>query len=212
MTHVTASVMATPGLPRAGVAGFDANGYLDVVEAARRAPAWLDALITAYSTYGLAMFAVLMLLAWRQARLRRPRQAVMALSAPVLTLIAFAASSGLKSLLHESRPCQSLHVITLEACPAPGDWSFPSNHATLAAAAALAIWFASPPLGAPAAVAALAMAASRVWVGAHYPHDVAAGLAVGALVSALSATLISRHAQAVANRLSNTRLRTLIHA
>ncbi|MEU2451074.1 phosphatase PAP2 family protein [Streptomyces sp. NPDC012765] len=197
----------------AGTADFDANSYLDVVETARRAPAWLDALISAYSTYGLALFAVLMLLAWRRARRRHPKQqAVLALMAPGLTVLAFAVSSGLKSLLHESRPCQSLHAITLEACPAPGDWSFPSNHATLAAAAAVALWFVSVRIGALAAVAALMMAASRVWVGAHYPHDVAAGLAVGALVTATLAMLLSRHAEAAVKRLSRTRLRLLIGA
>ncbi|MER5886715.1 phosphatase PAP2 family protein [Streptomyces sp. NPDC001941] len=193
-------------------AGFDTGTYLDVVDTAHRAPSWLDALISAYSTYGLALFALLMLGAWWRARRREPGRAVLALAAPVLTLAAFAADSVLKSLLHETRPCRTLHVATLEACPAPGDWSLPSNHAALAAAAAVALWFVSARLGAVAGLAALAMAASRVWVGAHYPHDVLAGLTVGALVAASLGLLLSRHAPALSGLLVRSRFQPLVTA
>lgn len=192
--------------------GIDGNAYVDVVDAAHRAPSWLDSLVSAYSTYGLALFAVLMLIGWWQARHQDAPRAVKALAAPVLTVIAFVVSTVLKQVVHENRPCQSLHVITLEACPAPGDWSFPSNHATLAAAAAVALWFVSARLGVIAAIGALAMAASRVWVGAHYPHDIVAGLVVGALVALLLALLLSRHARAAAGLFGRTRLRPLVAA
>ncbi|MFF4098936.1 phosphatase PAP2 family protein [Streptomyces sp. NPDC001903] len=209
---MTAPSVTAPAPPAPAAAVFDANSYLDVVDAAHRAPAWLDSLIGAYSTHGPALFAVLMLLAWQRARHQRPRQAVIALAAPLLTVPAFGVSSLLKPLLHESRPCQSIRVVTPEACPAPGDWSFPSNHAALAAAAAAAIWCVSVRLGAVAAIAATAMGVSRVWVGAHYPHDIAVGLVLGALVAGTLAPLLSRHAEAAATRLSRTRLRPLVHA
>lgn len=103
-------------------------------------------------------------------------------------------------------------MITLEACPAPGDWSFPSNHATLAAAAAVALWSVSARLGVIATIGATAMAVSRVWVGAHYPHDIIAGLAVGGLVAAILALLLSRHAPALADLLGRGPLRPLVAA
>ncbi|MFD4726748.1 phosphatase PAP2 family protein [Streptomyces seoulensis] len=190
--------------------GIDGGAYLDVVDAAHHAPSWVDGLISGYSTYGLALFAVLMLLGWWQARHQDTARAVRALSAPVLTVVAFVVSTALKQVVHENRPCQSLHVMTLEACPAPGDWSFPSNHSALAAAAAVALWFVSARLGVIAAIGALAMAASRVWVGAHYPHDIIAGLIVGALVAASLATLLARYAATVAQALGRGRLRPLI--
>ncbi|MFJ6124370.1 phosphatase PAP2 family protein [Streptomyces griseoviridis] len=191
--------------------GLDGTAYTEVVDAAHRAPSWLDGLASAYSTYGLALFAVLMVIGWWRARDQDARRAVLALAAPALTVIAFAVSTGLKQVVREDRPCRSLRVITLEACPAPGDWSFPSNHATLAAAAAVALWFVSVRLGAVATVAALAMALSRVWVGAHYPHDSLAGLAVGALVALPLARAVSRHALTAAGFLGRTaRLRPLI--
>ncbi|MFE2759333.1 phosphatase PAP2 family protein [Streptomyces halstedii] len=190
--------------------GIDGKVYMDVVDAARDAPPWLDGLVSVFSTYGLALFAVLMLIGWWQARTRDARRAVKALAAPVLTVIAFAVSTVLKQAVHENRPCRSLHVITVEACQAPGDWSFPSNHATLAAAAAVALWSVSARLGVIATVIALATAASRVWIGAHYPHDVLAGLAVGALVALPLAPLVSRNARTVAGLFGRTRLRLLI--
>ncbi|MFE4212817.1 phosphatase PAP2 family protein [Streptomyces sp. NPDC056844] len=189
---------------------IDGGAFLDVVGAAHDAPAWLDSLISGYSTYGLALYAVLMLAGWWQARSQDAPQAVKALAAPVLTLVAFAAGTLLKQGVHEMRPCQSLHVITLEACPAAGDWSFPSNHATLAAAAAVALWFVSVRLGVIAAIGALVMAGSRVWVGAHYPHDIIAGLAVGALVSLVPALLLNRYSSTVAGLLGRGRLRPLV--
>ncbi|MFJ3667355.1 phosphatase PAP2 family protein [Streptomyces sp. NPDC090106] len=92
-------------------------------------------------------------------------------------------------------PCRSLHVSTLDECPALGDWSFPITHATLTSAGAVAPWFVSARLG---GIGAMAMAAFRVWVGAHYPHDAVAGVAVGACVAVPLALLLSPYSEAVA--------------
>lgn len=116
----------------------------------------------------------------------------------------------LKLAVREDRPCRTLRVPTLEACPGPGDWSFPSNHAALAAAAAVALVFVSRRLGAIALVAAVLMAASRVWVGVHYPHDVLAGVAVGASVAFVTARAVRWNQEALAGRLKNGPLRPLL--
>ncbi|MFF0473164.1 phosphatase PAP2 family protein [Streptomyces sp. NPDC004284] len=191
---------------------IDGTAYLDIVHTAQTAPTWLDRIVGDYSTYGLALFAVLMLAAWWRARGRGPERAARALAVPLITVAAFAVSSLLKSAVREARPCQSLHVAVLEACPAPGDWSFPSNHATLAAAAAFALLFVSRRLGAVALVAAALMAASRVWVGAHYPHDVLAGFLLGAAVAVLAAWAVHRYQDALAERLVRGPLRPLLAA
>ncbi|MFF0752919.1 phosphatase PAP2 family protein [Streptomyces sp. NPDC004267] len=189
---------------------LDGSAYTDVTGLADRAPGWLDDVISAWSTYGLAVFAALMLIAWWRARRAGTAVVVNALAVPLITFAAFVVDLLLKSVVREDRPCQTLHVITLEACPAPGDWSFPSNHAAIAAAAAVALLFVSRRLGALALVAAALMAASRVWVGAHYPHDVIAGFLVGALVAFAGAWTVRRHQEALAERLKNTPLRPLV--
>jgi undecaprenyl-diphosphatase len=196
--------------PAMGGAGIDGSAYLDVVHTAQHAPVWLDRLISGYSTYGLALSAGLMLLGWWHARRHDQERAVQALAVPLITLGAFAVSSLLKLVVREDRPCQSLHVVTLEACPAPGDWSFPSNHATLAAAAAVALWFVSRRLGLAATAVALTMATSRVWVGAHYPHGIAAGLADGVVVAAPLSLLIRTYAPALSGLLGRGPLRRLV--
>ncbi|MEU1802762.1 phosphatase PAP2 family protein [Streptomyces sp. NPDC019937] len=193
-----------------GGASIDGSAYTDVVDLAGRSPGWLDTAVAAWPAYGLAIFALLMVLGWWQARRAGAVMAVTALAAPVVVVLAYGVDAVLKLVVREDRPCRSLHMRTLEACPAPGDWSFPGNHAAIAAATAVALVFVSRRLG--AAVAALAMAASRVWVGVHYPHDVAVGVLVGGLVAFAAMILSRRWAQTLARHLSATVLRPLLAA
>ncbi|TMU92906.1 phosphatase PAP2 family protein [Streptomyces sp. DASNCL29] len=195
-----------------GGASIDGSAYTDVVDLAGHSPGWLDTAVTTWSAYGLAVFALLMLLGWWQARRAGAVTAVTALAAPVVVVLAYGVDAVLKLVVREDRPCRNLHMRTLEACPAPGDRSFPSNHSAIAAATAVALVFVSRRLGAVAALAALAMAASRAWVGAHYPHDVAAGVLVGGLAAFAAMILLRRWAQTLARHLSATVLRPLLAA
>ncbi|MER7342425.1 phosphatase PAP2 family protein [Streptomyces sp. NPDC000075] len=188
----------------------DGNLYTWTTGLAQRAPSWLDGLVTAWSTYGLGLFAVLMLLVWWRARASaEAARTAMALAAPLVVVAAFLVDTGIKSVFREQRPCQTLHTVTLEACPPLGDWSFPSNHAAIAAAAAMALWFTDRRLAAIAVPAALLMAFCRVWVGAHYPHDVALGLVVGAVI-AWPLTRTARRATPLVQRLGTSPLRPLV--
>ncbi|MER6028897.1 phosphatase PAP2 family protein [Streptomyces sp. NPDC001851] len=184
--------------------------YTDVVDLAHRSPAWLDDTISVWSAYGLAVFALLMVVGWWRARRDGATAAMTAFMVPVAVVVAFGVNSAVKPLVAEDRPCRRLAFRTLEACPARGDWSFPSNHTAIAFAAAVALFFVSRRLGAVASVCALAMAASRVWVGVHYPHDVVAGAALGGLVGHLAMTVLRRWPTGLADRLSGTWLRPLL--
>ncbi|MEU6525221.1 phosphatase PAP2 family protein [Streptomyces sp. NPDC046924] len=172
----------------------DGSAYTDVVHLARHAPVWLDDTVSAWSTYGLVPFAVLMTVGWRRARRMSATTSVRALAVPFVVVVAYGVGTVLKLLVREDRPCQSLRVATLEACPAPGGWSFPGNHAAVAAAAAVALLFVSRRLG------------------VHHPHDVVAGTVVGALVALLVMSTLRRRAGCgdLARRLTATRLRPLL--
>ncbi|MFJ6393978.1 phosphatase PAP2 family protein [Streptomyces sp. NPDC091972] len=197
-------IMAFDGAP------IDGSVYLDVVRVADHAPSWLDDAVSLWSMYGLAVFAVLAGVGWWFARRAGGAAAVTALAVPVVVVLAYSVDAVLKLVVREDRPCQGLRVKTLEECPAPGDWSFPSNHAAIAAAAAVALFFVSRRLGSFAAVAAVAMAVSRVWVGVHYPHDVVAGMLVGGLVALLSMTAARRWSRSVGRWIGSGRLRALV--
>jgi membrane-associated phospholipid phosphatase len=69
--------------------------------------------------------------------------------------------------------------------------SFPSGHAATAAAATCVLLAVAPSL-APAWIAmAVVMAASRVYVGVHYPTDVLAGAGLGILVGLAPVVLVA---------------------
>ncbi|WP_369241451.1 phosphatase PAP2 family protein [Streptomyces sp. R21] len=193
-------------------ASIDGSLYVDVVDLARSSPAWLDDGLSAWSTYGLVVFAALMVVGWWRARRVGTVAAAQALAVPVIVVLAYGVDALLKQVVREERPCRSLHIRTLEACPAPGDWSFPSNHAAIAVAAAVALLFVSRRLGTIATVAACVMAVSRVWVGAHYPHDIAAGVLVGAVVAMFGMQLPRRFPDALVRRITATPLRPLLLA
>ncbi|MGW4652687.1 phosphatase PAP2 family protein [Kitasatospora sp. NPDC004289] len=189
---------------------IDGALYLEVTELAHRAPVAVGEAVAAWSAYGLAVFAALMLAGWWRARRAGAPVMAVALAAPVIVVAAFAADTGLKSVLREPRPCQVLPAgATLEACPVAGDWSLPSNHTVIAFAAAAALWHCDRRLGALAAVAAVAMGLSRVLVGVHYPHDVLAGALVGSLLGVLLARA-ARLGAPLVSALRSGRLRPLV--
>jgi decaprenylphosphoryl-5-phosphoribose phosphatase len=94
-------------------------------------------------------------------------------------LAAYALNTLLKTVVRRKRP-------QLEKLPAlistPTALSFPSAHASSSFAAARA--FSSLLPAEPLYAGAAAMALSRVYLGVHYPSDIAAGAVLGTLVGA----------------------------
>ncbi|XPR82345.1 phosphatase PAP2 family protein [Streptomyces prasinus] len=88
--------------------------------------------------------------------------------------------------MDEERPCRALRtgVDLVAECPGAGDWSFPSNHATLAAGLAVGLAVLWPRLAAITLPLAGVVALLRVLVGVHYPHDVLGGAVVAAVLLA----------------------------
>uniref|UniRef100_UPI000A5B4511 phosphatase PAP2 family protein n=1 Tax=Streptomyces aureocirculatus TaxID=67275 RepID=UPI000A5B4511 len=171
---------------------MDSSGlYLDVTEFARDTPAWVQHLAEVWTELGLLLFGALFVVAWWRARGGDPRAVAVAVLAPLGTALAYVISEAVKSVIEEERPCRAVSgaLRPLVECPPHGDWSFPSNHSTIAGAAALGLALAWPRIAALTLPMAVLMAFSRVFVGVHYPHDVAVGLVLGAVVVFLAVRL-----------------------
>ncbi|WP_330297892.1 phosphatase PAP2 family protein [Streptomyces sp. NBC_00503] len=169
---------------------MDSSGlYLDITDFAHSTPAWVQSAFEVWTEYGLFVFGALFIAVWWRARgARDPRTVALALLAPLATALAYVASELVKSSVDEERPCRAVAgaAASLVKCPATGDWSFPSNHATIAGAAAVALAMVVGRLALLTVPLALLMAFSRVFVGVHYPHDVGMGLLLGASLAALA--------------------------
>lgn len=99
--------------------------------------------------------------------------------------LAWFASQYLKAAVLRARPYHAEAEVVELLIEEPTGTSWPSGHPAVAAAVATAL---APRLPRPARVLAATLAAfvavSRVYVGAHYPTDVIAGLGVGGVCGA----------------------------
>lgn len=135
--------------------------------------------------------------AWR----RVPERRTIAVLASLGVVVAYAASEGAKLLFAQARPCTQWRIT--DECPT-ADFSFPSNHATLAFAAVWVLAVATQRLSFTllATAVALIVAAGRVLEGMHYVHDVAAGALLGLAAPALltAAAVLGTRARARATQ------------
>ncbi|MET7641969.1 phosphatase PAP2 family protein [Streptomyces sp. NPDC005438] len=188
--------------------------YRSVTEFARDTPGWVRHLAEMGTEGGLLLLATLLLAGWWRARRGDARAIALAVLAPLAVLLAYAVSEVAKVAIEEERPCRAVPgaVQSVAPCPEVGDWSFPSNHATLAVGSATAIFLSWRVLAWLAVPVGLLTAFSRVFLGVHYPHDVLAGAALGALtVAVVVAAGLEPAAQAM-ERLRDGPLRPLLQS
>jgi undecaprenyl-diphosphatase len=88
----------------------------------------------------------------------------------------------LKQRLVRERPCMSHHDIVVGTAPLDR-YSFPSGHTLHAVSFTMLAVSHDPSLAVLLVPLALAVAASRVVLGLHYPTDVAAGALIGAALA-----------------------------
>ncbi len=179
-----------------------------VNDLARRTP-WAHGAVLAYASYGVVLFAALILASWWTARRSGPRTMAGALWAGAATLLAVALNQPIVAAVGEARP-YTAHPGIFVLAHRSADLSFPSDHAVMAGAVAAGLWLVSRRLGAAATIAALLMAFARVYIGAHYPRDVLAGLALGAAVALGGWALLRRPLTALVVRGERTPLCPLL--
>lgn len=192
MDHVAASGGATGEV--GDVPEISIDGYRTITGFAHSTPAWLqDALETATSAV-IVLLGLLMLVNLWRVRHNGRRDLALAVAAPAVTALAYGTSETLKSFLGQERPCRAVPnaLPSLADCPDVGDWSFPSNHSTIAAAAAVALLIAWRAATVPAVLLALFEGFTRIFIGVHYPHDVLGGFLLGGVVAALCMLLVAK--------------------
>lgn len=165
-----------------------------------------------YAGYGIVLFAALLALAWWQARhAPDPRPMAAALWAPVGALVALALNQPLGNFVGETRPYTVFpHALLLVAHSQ--DFSFPSDHAVMAGAVAAGVSLSNRRLGVLTAVAAVVLAFARVYVGAHFPLDVIAGLLFGAAVVGVGYLVVRRPLVVAIRHLARTPAWPLVQA
>lgn len=117
----------------------------------------------------------------------------------IVAVLAVGASLVIGSIIahfwFEARPFIT-HPDTVRLIPHSADNAFPSDHALVGGAAATVGLIAWPRWGWLAVLGALLLSLARVFVGVHYPGDVLAGLAIGAVCAVVAwwvVTALSRH-------------------
>ena len=171
---------------------------------------WAHGLFKANAGYGIVVFAVLLVVAYLDSRHGADVTAVAgSVWATLAALVALGVGQLIGGVVDRARPYEAMsnvHVLVDKTT----DFSFPSGFATVAGAVTVGLMFANRRWGIVAVVLSVLMAFTRVYVGAHYPGDVVAGLALGGLVAAAGWYTVVPLLRGVANWLTITPLRPLV--
>lgn len=171
---------------------------------------WLHPPVVAFAKYGIVAFVVVLLAGWWLGRQRPEMTSLAAVACTVLgVFVALGAAQLIGHAVGRARPYDAMTGMGVLVSRTT-DFSFPSDHATVAGAVAAGVWFVDRRLARVAVGLALLMAVTRVYVGAHYPGDVLAGLLLGAAVVAAVHRLARGPTAALLGHLAGTPLRPLI--
>jgi undecaprenyl-diphosphatase len=180
---------------------YDINGL------AKAAPGWLDRVMGFVGEYGIMLGLVLVVLwCWWSVRRRGTiEDSVSAVAgivwAPLAAAIAVLVNIPIRGFVERPRPFRDhdgLEVLV----EGKTDFSFVSDHSTMAMAIAVGLFIAHKRFGLAAIVLALAEGFCRVYMGVHYPTDVVGGFALGTaaalLLAPVALALLTPLASAVA--------------
>jgi membrane-associated phospholipid phosphatase len=171
---------------------------------------WANGTMKFSAQTGIVVFAVVLVIAYLQARLADDQQTMAAVIwAGLAALAALGIGQLIGQAVDRARPYRALSNVHL-LIDKTTDFSFPSDHATVAGAVAAGLLLANCRLGVIASVAALAMAFARVYVGTHYPGDVVGGLILGAVVAVAGSYLVTPLLRRLTDRLTASPLRRLL--
>ena len=160
---------------------------------------WVGSLFHGIEAASIPFMVVVTCALWLFARPGGSRKWKLAAGSALISAgVALAVNRSIAAVWARKRPFLAHHI----AHPwiNSHDASFPSDHSSASFAIAFAVLTFDPLAGALFLVFAIVIALGRLFIGAHYPSDVAAGLVVGAL-SALVVVRLGRRLVATAVRL-----------
>ena len=199
-----------PGTPiprSSGAHGLDKRLFLDVNSFAR-STGWLHTPMYDYATYGVVLLGLLLVIGWWFARGRGPAAVAASLWAGAGTVIAVGVAQPINHAVAEGRPWMALpHALILAGHT--NDFSFPSDHGVVAGAVIAGLFLYNRRLGIIATVLGLVLCFARVYIGAHYPQDLAGGLVVGAAVVLIGYLIVRIPLRMAVEWFSGTPLRPL---
>ncbi|MDV5147255.1 phosphatase PAP2 family protein [Streptomyces sp. SBC-4] len=165
---------------------YDINGL------AKAAPPWFDRVMEFVGEYGIMLGMVLVVL-WCWWSVRRSGTLADSVSAvaglvwaPLAAGVALLVNIPIRGFVERPRPFndhEGLDVLV----EGKTDFSFVSDHATMAMALGVGLFVAHRKFGLAAIGLALAEGFARVYMGVHYPTDVIGGFALGTAVALLLA-------------------------
>src|SRR3954465_2333149 len=171
---------------------------------------WAHGSMRFYANNGIVLFALLLLFGYLLARHRSDIGGVASsVWGGAAALVALGVGQIIGNIVDRARPYETLQNVHL-LLDKTADFSFPSDPAAVVGAVTVGLFFVDRRLGLAAAVAAVLMAFTRVYVGAHYPGDVLAGLALGGTVAALGQIIVVPVLRRVLDHLSTSRFRWLV--
>lgn len=143
-------------------------------------PAWPVTALSTLAQGGGLWVVVAGVLAWRPgARRRAAGRGLVAAAAGM------AFGHGVKAVVRRRRPSADRLPARRALPEQPKSSSFPSTHASTAAAFTVAVALTAPAAGAAVAPLAAAVCYSRLRTRAHWPTDVYGGIAMGAVAGGL---------------------------
>ncbi|MFE9399711.1 phosphatase PAP2 family protein [Streptomyces flavidovirens] len=162
---------------------YDINGL------AADAPHWFDRVMELVGEYGTMLGMVLVAL-WCWWSVRKREDAVASVAglvwAPLAAGIALLINIPIRGFVERPRPFND-HKGLEVLIAGKTDYSFVSDHATLAMAIAVGVFVANRKFGLAAIGLAVVAGFCRVYMGVHYPTDVIGGFALGTAVALLLA-------------------------
>jgi len=173
---------------------------------------WAHGFFRVASNLCIVLCAVLMVAAAIEGRQRdRATQVAGAVWTAVSVLVALGIGQVVGGIFGRARPyavLSGVHVLVDRTT----DVSFPSDHTTVAGAVAVGLLLTNRRWGLVATGAAVLMAFTRVYVGAHYLSDVLAGLVLGAIVAFIGHLLLVPSLTRAVGWLSSTRVGRVVAA